>query len=96
MKLRNVDGTRVAYRCPCGDVHVIDRARWSVAGDADNVTISPSVLYETRATDPSDPDAKAAEVRCHSFVRENRVQFLDDCTHTLKGQTVDLPDWSGW
>jgi len=32
--------------------------------------------------------------RCHSFVREGRIQFLEDCTHALKGQTVDLPDCS--
>lgn len=30
---------------------------------------------------------------CHSFVREGRIQFLNDCTHALAGQTVDLPDW---
>lgn len=30
---------------------------------------------------------------CHSFVTDGRIQFLDDCTHELKGQTVDLPDW---
>lgn len=29
---------------------------------------------------------------CHSFVRDGKIQFLDDCTHALAGQTVDLPD----
>lgn len=29
---------------------------------------------------------------CHSFVRAGRIQFLDDCTHALAGQTVDLPE----
>lgn len=32
-------------------------------------------------------------VRCHSFVRDGRIQFLGDCTHALAGQTVDLPEW---
>lgn len=30
-------------------------------------------------------------VVCHSFVTEGRIRFLDDCTHKLRGQTVDLP-----
>jgi len=29
---------------------------------------------------------------CHSFVRNGRIQFLNDSTHELAGQTVDLPD----
>lgn len=32
---------------------------------------------------------------CHSFVRDGRIQFLNDCTHSLAGQTVDLPDLEG-
>jgi hypothetical protein len=30
---------------------------------------------------------------CHSFVTDGKIQFLNDCSHALKGQTVDLPDW---
>jgi hypothetical protein len=30
---------------------------------------------------------------CHSFVTDGRIQFLNDCTHSLAGQTVDLPDF---
>lgn len=30
---------------------------------------------------------------CHSFVTDGRIQFLSDCTHSLAGQTVDLPDY---
>lgn len=28
---------------------------------------------------------------CHSYVTDGRIQYLDDCTHALAGQTVDLP-----
>lgn len=31
-------------------------------------------------------------VRCHSFVTDGKILFLGDCSHALKGQTVDLPD----
>lgn len=30
---------------------------------------------------------------CHSFITDGKIQFLDDCTHALAGQTVELPDW---
>ena len=30
--------------------------------------------------------------RCHSFVKDGRIQFLLDCYHRLKGQTIELPD----
>jgi hypothetical protein len=30
---------------------------------------------------------------CHSFITDGRIQYLGDCTHDLKGQTIDLPDW---
>ena len=29
---------------------------------------------------------------CHSFVTDGRIQFLGDCSHPLKDQTVALPD----
>ena len=28
--------------------------------------------------------------RCHSYLEEGRWRFLDDCTHELVGQTVDM------
>ena len=33
---------------------------------------------------------------CHSFMRDGQMEFLSDCTHTLAGQTVPLPDLPGW
>jgi hypothetical protein len=30
---------------------------------------------------------------CHSFVTDGRIRYLGDCTHDLKGQTIDLPEW---
>lgn len=29
---------------------------------------------------------------CHSFVTDGKIMFLNDSTHALAGQTVDLPD----
>jgi hypothetical protein len=38
--------------------------------------------------------APGQPVVCHSFVTDGRIQFLEDCTHELAGQTVDLPEWT--
>ncbi|MGZ3772972.1 MAG: DUF6527 family protein [Pseudobdellovibrionaceae bacterium] len=55
---------------------------WTFNGDMEKPTFSPSMLV--------DKDNPAS--RCHSFVREGKIQFLGDCFHALKNQTVDLPD----
>ena len=53
---------------------------WTWNGSIDSPTLKPSVLL-TR------PD-----MRCHSFINDGHVKFLDDCTHDFKGQTLELLD----
>jgi hypothetical protein len=68
--------------CPgCGNWHLFDK-RWSFNGDLERPTFSPSMLVNANV-----PGA----MRCHSFVTDGRIQFLGDCDHELKGQTIDLP-----
>lgn len=31
-------------------------------------------------------------VICHSFIRDDSIEYLSDCRHAMKGQTVDLPE----
>ena len=31
-------------------------------------------------------------IRCHTWITDGKAQFLDDCTHNLRGQTLDLED----
>lgn len=31
---------------------------------------------------------------CHSFVKDGVIEFLGDCTHALRGQTVPIPPFS--
>lgn len=33
---------------------------------------------------------------CHSFVTDGKIQYLNDCTHELAGQTVELLDEDLW
>lgn len=30
--------------------------------------------------------------RCHSYITNGRMEYLNDCDHELRGTTVDLPD----
>lgn len=53
---------------------------WTFNGNFEKPTFSPSMLARTPTT------------RCHSFVTDGKIKYLDDCTHPLKGQTVDLPE----
>ena len=103
-KLRSIEGGRVAFMCPgCKAMHhvIVDGSRgwtWNQSGDAP--TFNPSVLV--RGTVPitdqeheiimGDGTVNPKPLVCHSFVTDGRIRFLNDCTHDLAGQTVDLPD----
>jgi len=51
---------------------------WTWNGDTEKPTIKPSIL----TWDHKD--------RCHTWVNDGMAQFLDDCTHEFKGQTIPL------
>ncbi|MBM3603622.1 MAG: ammonia monooxygenase [Alphaproteobacteria bacterium] len=103
-KLRRLQGGLVAFMCPgCDEMHhvTVDGSRgWTLNGDADAPTFNPSVLVQgvRRFTDAEHARVMAGEEvepeprTCHSFVRDGQIQFLNDCTHQLAGQTVPLPD----
>ena len=63
---------------------------WGFNGSLDFPTFTPSVLSQWDEWQGEGVPAKRHV--CHSFVRDGRIQFLGDCTHALKGQTVDLPE----
>lgn len=82
--------------------------QWVWNGDKDKPTLSPSVLVRTghyvdgdtencwcayNREHPDDVDFEC--VTCHSFVKDGMIQFLNDCTHSLSGKTVELPDIIG-
>lgn len=87
-------GRRVHFRCPgCDDVHSVvveTQNGWGFNGDLERPTFTPSVLVRYGNREPGPLGVNAV---CHSFVTDGRVQYLGDCTHTLAGQTVDLPPW---
>lgn len=71
--------------CPaCKHGHLFDD-RWTFNGDYDKPTFRRSMLVNQ--------DGKPGHPRCHSFVTDGKIEFLNDCTHEMAGQTVDLPEF---
>lgn len=93
-KVQNCPGD-YAFDCPgCGFLHLISDktsktpgATWEFNGNLDRPTFSPSYLLWN-----DDPVTKKRLRTCHSYIVDGKIQFLGDCTHELKGQTVDLPE----
>jgi hypothetical protein len=94
-KLRTLEGGRVAFWCPgCSQAHAVwvednaGRPMWFFDRDIAAPTFSPSIMVNR--------PGQYHNIRhpvCHSYVTKGRILFLQDCTHALAGQTVDLPDW---
>ena len=97
-KLVNVDNHGVKYqvlcfRCPgCAEMfdndgyHMIPvnttehSPAWSFNGNLEAPTLSPSIL-----TSKNDPQ------KCHSYLKDGVFEFLNDSTHSLAGQRVEMP-----
>jgi hypothetical protein len=91
-KLRKTESGYASF-CPgCKEYHIFDR-RWIFDGNFDAPTFSPSLLVRTQG----DKEWGILDTCCHSFVRDGNWQFLDDCTHELRGQTVLMRnEEEGW
>ena len=90
------DGDGVSFMCPgCKTTHAVPVTgpkAWTFNGDMNRPTLSPSIVVWTEEyVDPED-QFKIPATRCHSFVRDGKIQFLSDCTHKLAGQTVELTE----
>ncbi len=81
------------FYCPaCKECHWVSvgprsawKIVWSFNGDVDRPTVNPSLLV-TR-------NLPTGEQRCHSFIRDGHIQYLGDCTHAMKNQTVEIPEF---
>lgn len=101
------DGKRQAvtyhrYWCPgCDNLHSIavrpgkqpNGASWGFTGTLEKPTYTPSQLSEWEGLDKSGRKVKR---RCHTYIREGKIEFLKDTTHELAGQTVPLPPLPDW
>ncbi len=57
---------------------------WTFDGNLEAPTLSPSIRSHVGGG------------VCHSFLTAGRIEYLSDCTHSLAGQTVALPDLPDW
>ena len=88
-----------AHWCPgCNEMHDFavehsfhDGSRWSYDGNPVAPTFAPSMNIRRGPFPTGSSRAGQMEV-CHYFLHGGRIQFLGDCTHVLRGQTVPLPD----
>ena len=105
MKIKK-GGAGLLFKCPgCNQFHTVSDA-WSFNSDFDKPTLSPSVLvsgghYSENFKSGSDCwctyTTKTGEQpfkceRCHSFINDGMIQFLNDCTHEFAGKTIELPE----
>jgi Family of unknown function (DUF6527) len=82
--------------------------KWTWNGSIDKPTLKPSVLTQSGHFAPQfekddscwckyykeHPEETPVYhcYRCHTWINDGKVQFLNDSTHEFKGQTLDLID----
>lgn len=85
------------FNCPgCDEEHKIYIAKgkhprpvWQWNNSLEVTTITPSIRVKgTRGLKEN-----VRDFMCHSFITDGKIKFLTDCTHKLKGQTVELPEY---
>ena len=79
------------FDCPgCLNSHFINTNPeygpvWQFNKDLEKPTVSPSIFVNAGKTNPT-------AHQCHSFVKDGNIQFLNDCSHSLAGKIVELPN----
>lgn len=58
---------------------------WEFNEDLNKPTFRPSVLTKRYTYD-------GLEEVCHFFVTEGNIYYLNDCTHNLAGQTIEMEE----
>lgn len=104
-RISNTKGEFVGYLifCPaCDNAHSLDE-RWLFNGNLESPTFSPSLLLRGKVM-PTDEECdrisngekvELADLVCHSFITDGKIQYLGDCTHDFKNQTIELkPFWN--
>lgn len=82
------------HKCPgCEETHYIptdaplpNNAKWEFNGSQESPTFTPSVRITWEWGEEHEHNC------CHYNITNGQIIFHDDSTHSLKGQTVALPD----
>jgi hypothetical protein len=85
------NGAKIAqfYCAGCSELHQVHVAGvntpvWGWDGNVEKPTFSPSILVTSR------------DRKCHSFVRDGKIEFLSDCTHEFAGIPLPLRALISW
>lgn len=94
--------------CQATHLIPVDRAIWGdrvwgFNGNYERPTFTPSLLVHPHKECVEGPDGQPLKdaagqlvtrefPRCHSFIKDGTIQFLNDCAHKLANQTVPLSD----
>ena len=77
------------FTCPaCKEGHMINDT-WKFNKDFNQPSIKPSI--NVTGVYKNDEGVIIKSI-CHSVITNGFINFQDDCTHNLKGQTVELPE----
>lgn len=84
-KLRKANGLHndvqyLFYCTGCETVHGFN-STWKFNENMESPTVTPSLL--TRGNN---------EI-CHLYITDGKLVYLSDCTHKLKGQTIEIPEF---
>lgn len=63
-------------------------AQWTFNRNLEKPTFDPSINIKYG---PSEDGVIPMRV-CHFFVKEGKIEYYSDCTHSEAGKTLDLPD----
>lgn len=83
-KLRTAGEHGIVFFCPaCKTTHGIKIGNngWQWNENNENPTFTPSLL------------SVAGDLRCHCFVKDGVIEYLNDSTHDMRGQHVPIPDF---
>jgi len=95
LEVRKNDGNAQRYMffcpgCKCG--HAFETPKWKFNGDMNKPTIRNSILHPGSEKERERTNGRYGH-RCHCYVTNGKIQFLSDCTHELKNQTIELKDF---
>lgn len=80
-----------------GGTHLFHIPPWTFDNDdMEKPSFSASYLSHGWKPPADNPREFKGAPRCHSFVKEGMIQYLDDCEHELAGKIVPMsavPDW---
>lgn len=88
MKVVKLAEDTYGYICPgCGNRVGIKIPPWGFNGDMEKPTFNGSVKQEG-----TEVKSGKTDYLCHALVKDGKTEFLNDCTHELRGKTIDMPD----